>query len=48
MLKDSSLTNINNLSDPDVLTMKIVENLAAGLENFWAISATLNHSAHKD
>ena len=41
-LKDNSLTDLDNLPDPDVLATEIVENLAAGLENFKAISATLN------
>ncbi|MBW4474641.1 MAG: type I restriction-modification system subunit M [Stenomitos rutilans HA7619-LM2] len=41
-LKDNSLTDLDNLPDPDVLATEIVENLAAGLENFKAIAATLN------
>jgi len=40
-LKDNSLTDLDNLPDPDVLATEIVENLAAGLENFKAIAATL-------
>ena len=43
-LKDSSLTDLDNLPDPDVLAIEIIENLAAGLENFKAIAATLNQS----
>ena len=41
-LKDNSLTDLDKLPDPDVLATEIVENLAAGLENFKAIAATLN------
>lgn len=41
-LKDNSLTDLDNLPDPDVLAMEIVENLAAGLENFKATATTLN------
>jgi len=41
-LKDTSLTDLDNLPDPDVLAMEIVENLAAGLENFRAIAASLS------
>ena len=41
-LKDNSLTDLDNLPDPDVLALDIVENLAAGLENFRAIAAILN------
>jgi type I restriction enzyme M protein len=36
------LTDLDNLPDPDVLATEIVENLAAELENFKAIAATLN------
>ncbi len=43
-LKDNSLTDLDNLPDPDVLATEIIENLAAGLENFKAIAATLNQS----
>jgi len=41
-LKDLSLTDLDNLPDPDVLATEIAENLAAGLENFRAIAATLS------
>ncbi len=43
-LKDNSLTDLDNLPDPDVLATEIVENLAAGLENFKAIATILNLS----
>lgn len=41
-LKDNSLTDLDHLPDPDVLALDIVENLAAGLENFRAIAAILS------
>ena len=41
-LKDNSLTDLDNLPDPDVLALDIVENLAAGLENFRAIATILS------
>ena len=36
-LKDKSLADLDNLPDPDVLALEIVENLEAGLDNFRAI-----------
>ncbi|TVQ41951.1 MAG: hypothetical protein EA365_16300 [Gloeocapsa sp. DLM2.Bin57] len=41
-LKDKSLTDLDNLPDPDTLAMEIVENLEAGLENFRTIVSALN------
>jgi len=41
-LKDISLADLDNLPDPDVLALEIVENLEAGLESFKAVIATLN------
>lgn len=40
-LKDKSLTDFDNLPDPDVLAEEIVENLEAGLANFRAIIEAL-------
>ena len=40
-LKDESLTDLDNLPDPDVLALDNVENLEAGLESFRAIIAGL-------
>lgn len=40
-LKDKSLTDLDNLPDPDVLAVEIVENLEAGLESFRQIVAVL-------
>ncbi|GHN02288.1 SAM-dependent DNA methyltransferase [Cytophagales bacterium WSM2-2] len=42
-LKDSSLADLDNLPDPDVLAIEIIENLEAGLLNFKAIVAALNN-----
>ena len=36
-LKDKSLADLNNLPDPDVLAVEIIENLEAVLENFKEI-----------
>ena len=36
-LKDKSLADLDNLPDPDVLALDIVENLEAGLEYFRSI-----------
>lgn len=40
-LKDKSLADLDNLPDPDVLALDIVENLEAGLESFRAVLAGL-------
>lgn len=44
-LKDSSLADLDNLPDPDVLAAEIIENLEAGLESFRAVLAGLKSSA---
>jgi len=36
-IKDQSLTDLDNLPDPDVLAAEIIENLEAGLESFREI-----------
>lgn len=36
-LKDKSLTDLDNLPDPDVLAVEIIENIEAGLESFKGI-----------
>jgi len=41
-LKDKSLADLDNLPDPDVLALDIVENLGAGVQSFRAIIASLN------
>lgn len=40
-LKDHSLTDLDNLPEPDVLALEIVENIEAGLENFRTIVSSL-------
>ncbi|MHB1178958.1 MAG: class I SAM-dependent DNA methyltransferase [Daejeonella sp.] len=40
-LKDKSLTDLDNLPDPDVLAEEIAENLSAALENFRTILVSL-------
>jgi type I restriction enzyme M protein len=40
-LKDKSLTDLDNLPDPDVLALEIMENLEAGLESFRTILGSL-------
>jgi len=41
-LKDKSLTDLDNLPDPDVLATEIIENIEAGLESFKGIIEKLN------
>lgn len=41
-LKDKSLTDLDNLPDPDVLANDIIENLRAGIESFEEIMVTIN------
>ncbi|MCO6147909.1 class I SAM-dependent DNA methyltransferase [Flavobacterium sp. NRK1] len=40
-LKDKSLADLDNLPDPDVLALEIVENIESGLESFKTIIASL-------
>ena len=41
-LKDKSLTDLDNLPEPDELAEEIIENLEAGLESFRAVLAELS------
>ncbi len=41
-LKDKSLTDLDSLIDPDLLAAEIVENLESALDNFRAISLSLD------
>jgi type I restriction enzyme M protein len=41
-LKDQSLTDLDNLPDPDILAADIVENLEAGLDSFRTIAGVLS------
>ena len=43
-LKDKSLTDLDNLPDPDDLAEEIVENLEAGLNSFRGVLASLRES----
>ncbi len=40
-LKDDSLTDLDNLPDPDILAAGIIDNIEAGLANFRAVAAKL-------
>lgn len=40
-VKDKSLTDLDNLPDPDVLAEEIIENLQAGIESFKEIMLSL-------
>jgi type I restriction enzyme M protein len=41
-LKDKSLTDLENLPDPDILVNEIIENLEASLASFKEIMLTIN------
>jgi len=47
-LKDKSLTDLENLPDPDILASEIVENLEAGLESFREIMEVLEEESEKN
>jgi len=42
--KDDSLTDLDNLHEPDVLADEIIENIEAGLLSFRAVAAGLMKS----
>ncbi len=44
-LKDKSLTDLDNLPDPDDLAAEIIENLEAGLNSFRAVLGALGKVA---
>ena len=44
-LKDKSLTDLDNLPEPDELAEEIIENLEAGLQSFRGVLAGLNKVA---
>ena len=44
-LKDKSLTDLDNLPEPDELAKEIIENLEAGLNSFREILGTLDNAA---
>lgn len=41
-LRDKSLSDLDNLPDPDLLASEIIENIESGLEGFKEIMETLN------
>ena len=41
-VRGESLTDLDNLSDPDVLAEEIIENLEAGVESFKQIMESIN------
>ena len=41
-LKDKSLTDLDNLPDPDILANEIIENIESGLNSFRGIMETIN------
>jgi hypothetical protein len=46
-LKDKSLTDLDNLPEPDELAEEIIENLEAGLNSFRKVLLGLNKPAHE-
>jgi type I restriction enzyme M protein len=40
-IKDKSLTDLDNLPDPDVLAEEIIENLQSGIDSFKEIMLSL-------
>ena len=40
-LRDKSLTDLDNLPEPDILALEIIESIEAALENFRAVAETL-------
>ena len=40
-LKDDSLTDLDNLPEPDVLALEIIDNIEAGLQSFRNVAASL-------
>ena len=41
-IKDKSLTDLDNLPDPDILANEIIENIESGLNAFREIMETIN------
>ena len=44
-LKDQSLTDLDNLPEPDDLAAAIIDNIEAGLNSFRAVLGSLAHVA---
>ncbi len=47
-LKDKSLTDLDNLPDPDILANEIIENIEAGLNSFREIMETINGNGEEN
>ena len=47
-IKDTSLADLDNLPDPDILASEIIENIEAGLESFKEILETINGNGGVD
>ena len=43
-IKDESLTDLDNLPDPDILANEIIENIESGLNSFREIMETINEN----
>jgi type I restriction enzyme M protein len=41
-IKDKSLTDLDNLPDPDILANEIIENIESGLNSFKEMMETIN------
>ena len=41
LIKDKSLTDLENLPDPDILANEIIENIESGLDSFRAVANIL-------
>lgn len=43
-IKDKSLTDLDNLPDPDILANEIIENIESGLSSFKEIMESIGES----
>ena len=46
-LKDKSLTDLENLPDPDILASEIIENIESGLNSFKEIMEMINENVEE-
>jgi type I restriction enzyme M protein len=46
-LKDKSLTDLDNLPDPDILASEIIENIESGLNSFKEIMESINGNSEE-
>ncbi|WP_319506556.1 hypothetical protein [uncultured Methanolobus sp.] len=47
-LKDKSLTDLDNLPDPDILANEIIENIEASLESFREVMRIVNENGNSE